>query len=104
MHREWRRRRGSVALGALALSGMAVGFAGGGEGGGRGRPGLGVNASLRGFRPFPADSPWNTAIDRAPVDPNSDTLISSIGRTKSLHPDFGANWNGMPNGIPYIVV
>ena len=67
--------------------------------------GVGVpNGSLEGRRPFPAYNPWNTPIDQAPVDPNSDAIISSIGRDIGLHPDFGANWNGGPFGIPYVVV
>jgi hypothetical protein len=37
------------------------------------------------------------------VDPNSATLIANCG-TGNLHPDFGTEWNGAPNGIPYIVV
>jgi len=69
-----------------------------------GAPDLGANASLSGRRPFPDDNPWNTAVDRAPVDPNSDALIASIGLTKGLHPDFGANYLGGPFGIPYVVV
>lgn len=68
------------------------------------KPSPGANAALNGWRPFPADNPWNTPINAAPVDPNSDTLIASIGKTKSLHPDFGTVWNGAPNGIPYVVV
>ena len=67
-------------------------------------PALGVNASLQGARPFPDDNPWNTPIDSDPVDPDSDLLIDSIGRTASLHPDFGADWDGGPFGIPYVVV
>lgn len=67
-------------------------------------PTLGVNGSLQGKRPFPADNAWNQRIDTAPVDPNSDALIASIGRSVRLHPDFGANWNGGPFGIPYVVV
>jgi hypothetical protein len=71
---------------------------------GGGGPGLGPNASLEGRRPFPADNPWNTPVDQDPVDASSDTLIASIGLTRGLHPDFGANYNGGPFGIPYIVV
>jgi hypothetical protein len=71
---------------------------------GGGGPGLGPKASLEGRRPFPADNPWNTPIDQDPVDANSDTLIASIGLTRGLHPDFGANYGGGPFGIPYIVV
>lgn len=69
-----------------------------------GTPALGANASLGGKRPFPADNPWNQPIDRLPVDPHSDRLISNIGKDRPLHPDFGANWKGTPFGIPYVVV
>lgn len=65
---------------------------------------LGKGASLHGRRVFPADNPWNTAIDSEPVDPNSAALIASIGADTNLHPDFGADWNGGPFGIPYVVV
>lgn len=67
-------------------------------------PNLGVNANMRGYRPFPDDNPWNTRIDTAPVDPNSATLVASIGANDPIHPDFGAFWNGGPFGIPYVVV
>lgn len=66
--------------------------------------GLGPGASLGGLRPFPDHDPWNQDISRLPVDPKSDTLIQSIGLDKPLHPDFGTSYNGVPNGIPYIVV
>ena len=65
---------------------------------------IGVNASLKGRRPFPDDNPWNRDISKEPVDPNSDALIASIGLGKSLHPDFGTVYQGAPSGIPYIVV
>lgn len=48
--------------------------------------------------------PWNQDISKEPVDPNSDALVASIGKGKSLHPDFGTVYNGAPSGIPYIVV
>ena len=67
-------------------------------------PDVGANASLNGRRPFPDDNPWNTAVDGAPVDPNSAALIASIGLTTGLHPDFGASYLGGPFGIPYVVV
>lgn len=51
---------------------------------------------------FPADSVFNTAIDRLPVDAHSDAYIQSIGANTGLHPDFGAGlWDGKPIGIPY---
>ncbi len=66
--------------------------------------GQGAGASLGLRRPFPDDNPWNQDISQAPVDPNSQNLIASIGLTTTLHPDFGTVWNGVPNGIPYMVV
>lgn len=66
--------------------------------------GLGPLASLQGRRPFPDDNPWNQDISALAVDPNSDTLIESIGLDTGLHPDFGTVWDGALNGIPYIVV
>jgi hypothetical protein len=53
---------------------------------------------------FPANSPWNTDISGEPVDPNSDKLITSIGKDVHLHPDFGTVWQGSPIGIPYNIV
>lgn len=67
-------------------------------------PDLGIGASLNGARPFPDDNPWNQDISAAPVDPNSDALIASIGLNTGLHPDFGTFYRGAPNGIPYVVV
>jgi hypothetical protein len=100
---------------AIFLAGIALFVSGCGGGGGvsvpqsgAGDPGtvpsLGINASLNGIWPFPDDNPWNQPVDQEPVDPDSDTYIDSIGRNSPLHPDFGANWNGGPFGIPYIVV
>lgn len=90
----------AVFLAALLVS--ACGDAPAGPNAPRG-PGLGPGASLEGRRPFPDDNPWNTDISGAPVDPNSAALIASCG-IRNLHPDFGTTWNGVPNGIPYIVV
>jgi len=65
---------------------------------------LGPGAGLGGLRPFPDDTPWNTDISGAPLDPDSDAYIASIGLDTSLRPDFGTVWDGAPNGIPYVVV
>jgi hypothetical protein len=43
-------------------------------------------------------------VDDLPVDPLSDVIVDSIGRGEPLHPDFGADWDGGPFGIPYVVV
>jgi hypothetical protein len=69
-----------------------------------GQPDLGPNASLHGRQVFPADNPWNEEISAAPVDPNSDAIITSMGLNTGVHADFGTVWNGAPNGIPYVVV
>ncbi|MGA7684939.1 MAG: hypothetical protein WCC32_18490 [Terriglobales bacterium] len=65
---------------------------------------LGIGASLNGFIPFPADNLWNENIASAPVDPNSDAIITFIGTNVPLHPDFGSGlYAGQSIGIPYIV-
>jgi hypothetical protein len=54
---------------------------------------------------FPADSIWNTRIDKLPVDPRSAQYVGSIGRDKGLRADFGSGmYEGAPIGIPFIVV
>ncbi len=67
-------------------------------------PDLGLNASLNGKPIFPAANLWNLPVDTAAVDPASAAILERIGLNDRLHPDFGANWNGGPFGIPYIVV
>ena len=62
----------------------------------------GVLASIS--RPFPASNAWNTPITNKAVDPLSAAIIASIGSSTKLHMDFGANWNGGPFGMPYVVV
>ncbi len=53
---------------------------------------------------LPADSPWNQKVTKLKVHPKSDAFVASIGADKPLHPDFGTEWNGAPNGIPFVVV
>jgi hypothetical protein len=66
---------------------------------------LGIDASLKGAVPFPANNAWNQDISKAPVDPNSGNLIAAIGQTTGLHPDFGSGtYDGAIIGIPYVVV
>ena len=101
-----------VACGG-ASSGQSKSSGGGGNGGG-GTGGsntackvisTGQGASLNGFVPFPASSPWNQDISGANVDPNSDAIISYIGGSIGLHPDFGSGeYQGSYMGIPYFVV
>lgn len=66
---------------------------------------LGPEANLNGYIPFPPDNAWNTDVSTMPVDPNSANIISFIGPTATLHPDFGAGlYAGSTIGIPYQVV
>jgi hypothetical protein len=61
--------------------------------------------SLNGFVPFPSSNLWNTDISSMPVDPNSSNLISYIGATAPVHPDFGSGtYDGSYMGIPYQIV
>jgi len=54
---------------------------------------------------FPADNWWNQRVDSLPVAANSSAVISTIGLTTGLHPDFGSGlWNGSPIGIPITTV
>ena len=61
--------------------------------------------TLVGNQLFPSDNPWNQKITNAPVAANSAAIISSIGASTPLHPDFGTTLSdGTLNGIPYNVV
>jgi hypothetical protein len=55
---------------------------------------------------FPADNPWNIAIDGAALDSRSAAIINLIAAgAPSLKADFGSGtWNNAPIGIPYVVV
>jgi hypothetical protein len=53
---------------------------------------------------FPADNPWNQDVSKLPVHPLSAKYLASIGGNKPLHPDFGTDWEGAPNGIPFVAV
>jgi len=59
-----------------------------------------LNDDFGGRLLFPADNWWNQDISSAPLDARSDALIDFIGRTRTLHPDFGPP----PYGIPYVGV
>jgi hypothetical protein len=65
----------------------------------------GIDASLNGAVPFPANDAWNTDISKEPVDPRSNAIIASIGAGTGLHPDFGSGtYDHAIIGIPYVVV
>jgi len=96
-----------LALFLVACSGVSHSGNSGGTGGTGGGDlacsvmATGQTASLSGFVPFTSDSLWNTNIASAPVDPNSNTIISNWMGAVNLHPDWG---NDPTYGIPYIVV
>lgn len=93
--------RGFILVGLSCLAFASEGFAQNGTCAGIS---LGPGADLNGYRPFPSDNAWNTDISAAPVDPNSANIISFIGATAPLHPDFGAGlYLGNTIGIPYQV-
>jgi hypothetical protein len=54
---------------------------------------------------FPSNSVWNKRVDDLPVAGNSRRIIRSIGRSETLHADFGSGfWEGGKIGIPITVV
>ena len=64
--------------------------------------------TLLGQQLFPSDNPWNQNISNAPVAANSAAIISHIGMSTSLHPDWGAdssaNGDDPLYGIPVNIV
>jgi hypothetical protein len=116
----WKLFLVSLALFALALiitacSGVSHPAGNGGGNGGNGGSGggtggsnlacnvmsLGQTANLNGFVPFSGSSLWNTDISAAPLDPNSNSIISNWVGSVNVHPDWG---NDPTYGIPYVVV
>ena len=98
----------TASSGTTTTSGGSSGGSGG-SGGGTSSAcsamAVGQGASLGGYRPFPADNAWNQDISAAAVDPNSSAIISFIGGSVGLHPDFGAGvYQNSTMGIPYVVV
>jgi hypothetical protein len=62
-------------------------------------------AGMAGCPLFTGDNIWNTPVDTLPVDSRSSSYVTTIGASKSLHPDFGSGtWKGGPIGIPYTIV
>jgi hypothetical protein len=59
-----------------------------------------LNDDFGGRRLFPDNNWWNQDISGAPIDPQSAAFIDFIGRSRTLHPDFGPP----PYGIPYVGV
>jgi hypothetical protein len=86
-----------AALLAGVAAGVAVGIAP--------IPALG---QLLGQNLFPTNNPWNQDISGAPVAANSASIISAIGGSRTIHPDWGTdsptNGTSPLYGIPYNIV
>jgi len=85
-------------------SGSGSGGSSGGTGGGNlacSVMNVGQTASLGGFVPFNSSSLWNTDISSAPIDPNSNLIVSNWVGSVNVHPDWGTD---PTYGIPYVVV
>ncbi len=96
---------GSGASGSGGTGGSGAGGMGtGGMGTGGSPPVPGAGPTIGGCSVFPADNPWNDDVSNAPVHARSDNFIDNIGRGTNLHPDFGTEYMGAPNGIPFITV
>jgi hypothetical protein len=88
----------------------------GGQGGDGGTGGNETNGSsgssgdvptIAGCPIFSADDAWNTSIEQAPVNVDyTSRLVNYLAAqgNPNLHPDFGAEYQGMPFGIPFNVV
>jgi hypothetical protein len=55
----------------------------------------GLNASLGGTVPFPANNARNQDVSAADVDPNSDAILTYIGKDSPFHPDFDSSGGGI---------
>lgn len=87
--------RGRALLPALTLSALLAASP----------PAGGAAPTIAGCPLLPADNVWNVPVDSLPLAANSEAYIDTIGRTTTLHPDFGSGtWNGGPIGIPFNVV
>lgn len=53
---------------------------------------------------LPTSNIWNTPVASLPPAANSTAVVTHIGMTDTMHPDFGTVWEGAPIGIPYVVV
>jgi hypothetical protein len=62
--------------------------------------GVALNDDFGGRALFPSDNWWNQDVSHAPLDNQSNAFIDYIGRTRTLHPDFGPP----PYGIPFVGV
>jgi hypothetical protein len=84
----------TLALAAVVVTGRLIPQANAQSRGPSCQWALGINGNLCGFRPFSANSLWNTRADNMPTDPNSAAILASISRRGLL----------IDAEVPYVVV
>ncbi|MCX6024757.1 MAG: hypothetical protein NTY23_00590 [Chloroflexi bacterium] len=102
-----RTTRGGLARVWLGFLAAAIGLAALMVSGGAQAVRASVTAAgvVEGCTVLPANSIWNTRVDRLPVDVNSDAYVATIGASETVHSDFGSGeWDGAPIGIPFTTV
>ena len=65
---------------------------------------LAAQQTVDGCQVLPIANIWNTPVASLPVAGNSTAVVTHIGLTDTMHPDFGTVWEGAPIGIPYVAV
>ncbi len=65
---------------------------------------LWAQQTIDGCQVLPIENIWNTPVASLPLATNSTQVVTHIGLTDTMHPDFGTVWEGAPIGIPYVVV
>lgn len=101
-HRAVIVRREYLPLATLALALVVAGCVAAGQ---LNTPPPGRSPTLAECQVFPPDHIWNRAVTDLDVHPSSDDWVDTIGRSKTVHADFGSGlWEGSPIGIPYATV
>src|SRR5919109_551021 len=118
MRRTFLRRVVTVVTAAIVVAAMLAGAGGLGPGSALGAGprraaatrtapvgtlGVRVGPQLAGCPVFPTTNVWNRRVDGLPKRSNSATMISAIGASRSLHPDF-SDADTWGYGIPYNIV
>lgn len=100
------RDDGGISNGGGTANGADSGSSGSGSSGASSGT-TGDVPSIAGCPVFSADDAWNTPIDQAQVNTDYTQRLQSYLSAQgdpNLHPDFGAEYEGMPFGIPFNVV
>jgi hypothetical protein len=63
-----------------------------------------ADAILAALQVFPKNNPWNEDISRRPVHPDSDALVASVGKDKTVHINFDMAFVLAPPGQPRVDV